>query len=77
MKASSNQMEALCSKLRTLVQDCLAKHLYESAIFYADKLATMSNQAPRDVYLLAQVGQLNKMEWHRSLFCQFAASRAS
>lgn len=51
----SNPMEDLCNKLRTLVQDCLAKHLYDSAIFYADKLTTMSDQAPRDAYLLAQV----------------------
>ena len=48
-------MEDLCNKLRTLVQDCLAKHLYDSAIFHADKLTTMSDQAPRDAYLLAQV----------------------
>ena len=58
-------MEDMCNRLRTLVQDCLAKHLYESAIFYADKLTTMSNQAPRDAYLLAQVKEVNKM--HQAL----------
>ena len=58
---SNLPMEDMCNRLRTLVQDCLAKHLYDSAIFYADKLTTMSNQAPRDAYLLAQVTQVNKM----------------
>lgn len=41
--------------MRSLVHDCLAKHLYDSAIFYADKLVTMSNGASADVYTLAEV----------------------
>jgi hypothetical protein len=44
-----------CSRLRSLVQDCLDKHLSTSAVFYADKLVTLSGYAPGDVYLLAQV----------------------
>eukprot|EP00775_Hariotina_reticulata_P001960 gene1960-2287_t len=40
--------------LRSLVQDCVAKHLYATAEFYADKLVTLSDYAPGDVYLLAQ-----------------------
>lgn len=47
--------KALCEDLTSLVHDCLAKHLYESAAFYADKLVTLSDGAPADVYVLAQV----------------------
>ena len=47
--------EPLCQDLRGLVHDCLAKHLYESAAFYADKLVTLSDGTPGDVYVLAQV----------------------
>ncbi len=47
--------EPLCQDLRSLVHDCLAKHLYESAAFYADKLVTLSDGTPGDVYVLAQV----------------------
>jgi anaphase-promoting complex subunit 6 len=43
-----------CARLRSLVQDCIAKHLYGSAVFYADKLLVLSGGAPADVYLLAQ-----------------------
>lgn len=48
-------MEAVCTRLRALVQDCLDKHLAVSAVFYADKLVTISGSAPSDVFLLAQV----------------------
>jgi hypothetical protein len=44
-------------QLRCLVQDCIAKHLYSTAVFYADKLVTLTEYAPGDVYLLAQVHQ--------------------
>lgn len=47
--------EQQCVRLRSLVQDCLAKHMYESAAFFADKLVTLSQRAPADTYLLAQV----------------------
>ena len=50
--------EPLCQDLRGLVHDCLAKHLYESAAFYADKLVTLSDGTPADVYVLAQVRAL-------------------
>jgi hypothetical protein len=42
-------------QLRSLVQDCIAKHLYSTAVFYADKLVTLTQYAPGDVYLVAQV----------------------
>lgn len=45
-------------RLRALVHDALAKHLTDSAAFFADKLATLSGGAPADVYLLCQVGLL-------------------
>lgn len=48
-------MERLCERLRGLVNECLSDHLYTSAAFYADKLVTLSNGAPGDVYLLAEV----------------------
>ena len=43
-------------KLLSLVQDCLAKHLYTSAAFFANKLVVLSGDNPCHVYLLAQVG---------------------
>ena len=43
-------------RLRALVQDCISNHLHTAASFYADKLATLTNGAPVDVFLLAQVG---------------------
>lgn len=45
------QQDLLC-----LVQDCLAKHLYSSAAFFADKLVVLSGCEAAHVYLLAQVG---------------------
>ena len=42
------------AKLRSIVQDSLGKHLYENAIFFADKLVTLSHGEPDDVYRLAQ-----------------------
>ena len=47
MDASSLQ------NLRSLVHDCLAKHMYDAAIFFADKLTTFTNYAPIEVYNLA------------------------
>ena len=48
-------LEEQVARLRSLVQDCLAKHMHGSAVFYADKLVTLSGYAPGDVFLLAQV----------------------
>ncbi|GLC37175.1 hypothetical protein PLESTB_000988000 [Pleodorina starrii] len=59
-------MEVLCSRLRGLAQDCIDKHLTASAIFYADKLVTFSNNSPGDVYLLAQA-YFAARQFHRSL----------
>jgi hypothetical protein len=46
----------LCEELRTLVHDCLAKHMYDSAAFFAEKLVALTPEIPEHVYLLAQVG---------------------
>ncbi|KAK9905515.1 hypothetical protein WJX75_001308 [Coccomyxa subellipsoidea] len=56
----------LCQRMRSLVHDCLAKHLYDSAIFYADKLVTMSNGAAADVYTLAEAFYMGR-QWRRAL----------
>ncbi|CAN1297546.1 Anaphase-promoting complex subunit 6 [Linum perenne] len=40
-------------KLRGVVRDCLSKHLYSSAIFFADKVAAVTND-PADIYMQAQ-----------------------
>lgn len=45
--------EAEIEKLRGVVRDCVSKHLYSSAIFFADKVAGLTND-PADVYMQAQ-----------------------
>ncbi|KAK3424501.1 hypothetical protein EUGRSUZ_F01248 [Eucalyptus grandis] len=40
-------------KLRGVVRDCVTKHLYSSAIFFADKVAAFTRD-PADVYMQAQ-----------------------
>lgn len=40
-------------KLRGVVRDCVSKLLYSSAIFFADKVAALTND-PADVYMQAQ-----------------------
>ncbi len=47
--------DSLHQDLRALVHDCMGKHLYDSAAFYADKLVTLSNEDPNEVFMLAQV----------------------
>lgn len=47
--------ELRCQQLQMLVHDALAKHMYESAVFFADKLVSMLGNSPLDVYTLAQV----------------------
>eukprot|EP00249_Psilotum_nudum_P014975 c25100_g1_i1 orf=111-1745(+) len=47
-------------RLRSVVRDCLSKHLYSSAIFFADKLVTFSANATQDLYMHAQALYLGK-----------------
>lgn len=52
-------------RLRAIVLDSLGKHLYENAIFFADKLVTLSGE-PDDVYRLAQAYVFTK-QYRRAL----------
>ncbi|KAK4804568.1 hypothetical protein SAY86_004385 [Trapa natans] len=45
--------EEVVEKLRGVVRDCVSKHLYSSAIFFADKVAAFTND-PADIYMQAQ-----------------------
>ncbi|GLU18055.1 hypothetical protein SLE2022_343770 [Rubroshorea leprosula] len=45
--------EEAIEKLRGVVRDCVSKHLYSSAIFFADKVAALTND-PADIYMQAQ-----------------------
>lgn len=48
-------MEGVAAQsLRSLVHDCLAKHMYDAAAFYADKMVSLSGYSPAEVYTLAQ-----------------------
>ncbi|GAB2278042.1 Cell division cycle protein 16 [Dionaea muscipula] len=40
-------------KMRGIVRDCVSKHLYSSAIFFADKVAAFTSD-PADIYMQAQ-----------------------
>ncbi|KDP30666.1 hypothetical protein JCGZ_16222 [Jatropha curcas] len=45
--------EEQIEKLRGVVRDCVSKHLYSSAIFFADKVAAFTKD-PADIYMQAQ-----------------------
>ncbi|KAF3519524.1 hypothetical protein DY000_02064261 [Brassica cretica] len=53
------------SSRRGVVRDCVSKHLYSSAIFFADKVAALTN----DIYLQAQALFLAAkcLEWDQCL----------
>ena len=53
------------SKLRSLVHNYLNLHQYSSALYWADKLATLSNSSPDDMYQLAHCYLLTK-QYHRA-----------
>lgn len=44
-----------CGRLRGLVQECLSARMPRAAVFFADKLLTLSKGSLADTYLLAQV----------------------
>lgn len=46
-------------KLRGVVRDCVSKHLYSSAIFFADKVAALTGD-PADIYMQAQALYLGR-----------------
>ncbi|KZV29705.1 anaphase-promoting complex subunit 6 [Dorcoceras hygrometricum] len=51
--------EEQIEKLRGVVRDCVSKHLYSSAIFFADKVAAVTSD-PADVYMQAQALYLGR-----------------
>ncbi|GAB5363189.1 hypothetical protein AAMO2058_000862000 [Amorphochlora amoebiformis] len=53
-------------KLRSLVEMCIRQHTYDSAIFFADKLITLSKEEPGDMFLLAQA-YFFKKEYRRAV----------
>lgn len=52
-KREEKMRDGEVEKLRAVVRDCLGKHLYSSAIFFADKLATLAGNATQDLYMQA------------------------
>nr|VDD64831.1 unnamed protein product [Brassica oleracea] len=59
-------------KIRGVVRDCVSKHLYSSAIFFADKVAALTND-PADIYMQAQALFLGRN--HRRAFHLLNASK--
>ncbi len=59
--------DSLLQDLRALVHDCMGKHLYDSAAFYADKLVTLSDEDPNEVFMLAQVRCAPARQLHLAL----------
>ncbi|GER29157.1 cell division cycle family protein [Striga asiatica] len=51
--------EEQIEKLRGVVRDCVSKHLYSSAIFFADKVAAVTAD-PADIYMQAQALYLGR-----------------
>lgn len=59
-------IEGICSRLQVLVQDSFQKHLYASAIFFADQLVTLKGAGPEEIYTLAECYFKNR-EYRRVL----------
>eukprot|EP00435_Cladocopium_sp_Y103_P014881 s3533_g3.t1 len=59
-------IEGICSRLQVLVQDSFQKHLYVSAIFFADQLVTLKGAGPDEIYTLAECYFKNR-EYRRVL----------
>jgi len=58
-------LDGICERLRVLVQDSFQKHLYTSAIFFADKLVSLK-QDTDEIYTLAECFFKNR-EYRRVL----------
>ncbi|KAK9847452.1 hypothetical protein WJX84_003493 [Apatococcus fuscideae] len=61
------QHAVLIGKLRRLVQSSMAKHAYESAVFFADKLVTLTHEEPEEIFRLAQAFYLSQ-QYRRALW---------
>ncbi|XP_063589171.1 cell division cycle protein 16 homolog [Penaeus indicus] len=53
-------------KFRKLVRSYIERHHYKAAVFWADKVVSLSNGSPADVYWLAQSYYLTK-QYHRAI----------
>mmetsp|Transcript_52712 Transcript_52712/g.112758 ORF Transcript_52712/g.112758 Transcript_52712/m.112758 type:complete len:578 (-) Transcript_52712:51-1784(-) len=58
-------IDSICGRLRILIQESFQKHLYVTAIFYADKLVSL-NHSVEDLYTLAECYFKNR-EYRRVL----------
>lgn len=59
-------IERISCRLRKLIQESFQKHLYATAIFYADKLVSLGQQVEEDLYTLAECYFKNR-EYRRVL----------
>lgn len=66
--SSSNTTKLNLDKLRRMIKKYIEKHLYQAALFWADKVVTLSGGEDQDIFWLAQslycTGQ-----YHRAAFC--------
>lgn len=58
-------LDSICCRLRRLIQESFQKHLYATAIFYADKLVSLNHEV-EDLYTLAECYFKNR-EYRRVL----------
>jgi hypothetical protein len=64
--AFSVKKQAVLNRLRVMATRCLQQHHSASALFYADKLVTMSPREPGDVLLFADAC-FASLEFHRAI----------
>ncbi|DBA04921.1 TPA: hypothetical protein N0F65_006923 [Lagenidium giganteum] len=62
----ATELARISAKLRGLVRSSIMRHHMSSALFYADKLLTMSNGDANDVLMFADACYLNR-EYHRAI----------
>ncbi|GJQ84451.1 hypothetical protein Trydic_g15664 [Trypoxylus dichotomus] len=61
----NKEMNFSVDKYRNFVQTYINLHIYEAALYWADKVAALTSNNPRDVYWLAQCMYLLK-QYHRA-----------
>lgn len=64
----NHSTQILLDKLRKLVRKYIDKHHYQTALFWADKVSSLSNGETKDIYWLAQCLYLTK-QFHRAALC--------
>ncbi|KAI4468097.1 hypothetical protein MML48_2g00018172 [Holotrichia oblita] len=65
MSSNVKEINIDIDKYRNLVQSYINLHIYDAALYWADKIAVSTNNNPRDVYWLAQCMYLLK-QYHRA-----------